>query len=234
MTFYKFTRISSNIKTGPIPATVTSSDSCPDVCPLKGAGCYAELGPVGMHWRKVDKGQHAGSLEALLDEVKRLPKGQIWRHNVAGDLPHNAQIIDAQALDKLTKANAKARAHGFTYTHHDMTQPANREAVARANSAGFTVNLSANNLEHADSLAALKVGPVVTIAPEGLPRSYKTPEGRHVITCPATYDDRVQCISCAICAKPERKSIVAFPVHGARKAKATKIFMLKVQAGGQA
>ena len=229
MTHYKFTRVTANSKTGPIPVTVTSSDSCPKVCPLKGAGCYAELGMVGMQWRKVDKGEHSGSFAAMVDEISRLPKGQLWRHNVAGDLPHNAEVIDAKALQALTKANAKAKAKGFTYTHHDTTNAANRAAIAAANAGGFTVNLSANNLQHADSLAALNIGPVVTIAPEGLPRSYKTPQGRHVITCPATYNDATQCANCEICQKSDRRSIVAFPVHGSRKAKAYKVFQM-VQA----
>jgi len=231
MTHYKFTRTTANSKTGPIPVTVTSSDSCPSACPLKGAGCYAELGMVGMQWRKVDKGQHTGTFSAMVDEISRLPKGQLWRHNVAGDLPHHAEIIDAKALQMLTKANRKAKAKGFTYTHHDVTKPANREAIAAANAGGFTVNLSANNLDHADELAELNIGPVVTIIPEGLPRSIKTPAGRHVITCPATYNDAIQCINCEICQKVDRKAIVGFPVHGARKGKAEKVFMMVQQKG---
>ena len=229
MTHYKFTRTTANSKTGPIPVTVTSSDSCPTACPLKGAGCYAELGMVGMHWRKVDKGQHTGTFAAMVDEISRLPKGQLWRHNVAGDLSHKAEIIDPSDLQALTRANARAKARGFTYTHHDTNRAENREAIAAANANGFTVNLSANNLQHADELAALNIGPVVTILPEGLPRSFKTPAGRHVITCPATYNDAVQCINCEICQKVDRRSIIGFPVHGARKAKASKVFMM-VQA----
>jgi hypothetical protein len=51
MSNYHFTRKSQNRKTGPIPTTVTSADTCPDACPLKAKGCYAKGGPLAMHWR---------------------------------------------------------------------------------------------------------------------------------------------------------------------------------------
>ena len=40
---------------------------------------------------------------------------------------------------------------------------ANREIIAEANAAGFTINLSADNTAQADHLAEPKIGPVVTI-----------------------------------------------------------------------
>ena len=85
---YHLTPRSSNKKTGPIPVSTTSRDSCPDTCPLKnGGGCYAGSGPLSLHWDKVgtDRGV---SLESFCDTIRALPKGQVWRHNQAGDLPH--------------------------------------------------------------------------------------------------------------------------------------------------
>ena len=49
-------RKSRNGKTGPIPVSTTSGDTCPNACPLKGSGCYAKSGPLGMHWQKVSSG----------------------------------------------------------------------------------------------------------------------------------------------------------------------------------
>lgn len=49
----------------------------------------------------------------------------------------------------------------------------NRAAVAAANAAGFTVNLSGNNVAHADALAALAIAPVVTVLPEAYGRKAK-------------------------------------------------------------
>jgi len=44
---------SRNEKTGPIPVSTTTYDTCPDACPLRSNGCYAGNGPLGMYWQKV-------------------------------------------------------------------------------------------------------------------------------------------------------------------------------------
>lgn len=222
----KFTRISGNSKTGPIPTTMSASETCPTACPLQGNnGCYASYGMVGLHWRKTDKGEHVTDWQGLCTHVKALPKGQLWRHNVAGDLPHNNQLIDAHKVHHLVSANRGKK--GFTYTHHD-TQLGDNVAVLRyANVQGFTINLSANNLAHADTLKAIDCGPVVTIVPEGYPKTGTTPAGHSVVTCPATYREDITCATCGICAVAPRKAIIAFPVHGSGKKKAQKVFTLK-------
>lgn len=218
MNKYHLTRVSSNRKTGPIPVSTTSSDSCPQTCPLKGAGCYAAQGKLGLWWRQVkNKGVN---LEAFAAQVAKLPKGQLWRHNQAGDLPHNDGIIDAFALGAIVGANAGKR--GFTYTHHDMTRPANVAAVRGANKLGFTVNLSANSLKHADQLADLNIGPVVAIVEPGGPAWGKTPAGRNYVVCPAQRREYVTCATCQICAK-KRTHIVAFEAHGSQSKRVINI-----------
>lgn len=222
-----FNRVSGNAKTGPIPVTTTGQQSCPDVCPLKGSGCYAETGPISWHWKKLTDGRKPSQdYDSVIDEISRLPKGQLWRANAAGDLQHTDQQINIPALMKMVKANAKAKAKGFTYTHHDTTNPHNRAAILAANTEGFTVNLSANNLEHADELKALGIGPVVTIMPIDAPKMQTTPAGNTVIQCPATYSD-ITCAQCGICQVSTRKAIIGFPVHGVGKNKAQKVFMMK-------
>ena len=47
----QFTLKSSNVKTGPMPVSTTSSNTCPDACPLRDNGCYAAAGPLGAMWR---------------------------------------------------------------------------------------------------------------------------------------------------------------------------------------
>jgi hypothetical protein len=116
----------------------------------------------------------------------------------------------------------------------------NRTMVAAANTAGFTINLSANNPAEADTLADLGIAPVVTIVahdyarravrhrsksrPDGwaetitewrnriasLPR--RTPAGLRIAICPATYTSAT-CQSCGACAEP-RDAVIAFPAHG--------------------
>lgn len=59
---YHFVAKSRNDKTGPMPVTTTSAETCPDACPLKSGGCYAKGGKVAMHWAKVTAGTRGGDL----------------------------------------------------------------------------------------------------------------------------------------------------------------------------
>ena len=82
--------------------------------------------------------------------AKALPTGQIWRANVAGDLPGEGETVDAYALGQIVKANRGRK--GFTYTHKKSP-----EALAWAKHAtawGFTVNISADDAGEADQYAA--------------------------------------------------------------------------------
>lgn len=215
MTTYHLTAKSNNAKTGPIPVSTTSSDTCPTTCPFYGKGCYAKSGPLAMHWRKVDGADRGGDLSELLEQIERMPADQLWRHNQAGDLPGADGTIDSDALAALVAANDSRR--GFTYTHKPMTA-ANQAAVIGANENGFTINLSGNNPAHADTLADLDIAPVVTVLPMDAAKVTHTPAGRRVVTCPATYQDNVNCADCGLCQR-QRDYIIGFPAHGtSRKA----------------
>lgn len=227
--FVHFTLKSKNEKTGAIPVSTTSADTCPSACPFKRDeqgvnGCYADGGPLGMHWQKVTKGARGDAWSNFLERVAKLPAGQLWRHNQAGDLPGNGETIDAARLAALAEANRGRR--GFTYTHY-VPEGGNAEAIATANAAGFTVNLSANTLQHADALADTGIGPVVVVLPSdvdgAVTKTVTTPAGRTVSVCPATYRDDVTCASCGLCQVQARKTIVGFPAHGASKKRASAV-----------
>jgi hypothetical protein len=119
----------------------------------------------------------------------------------------------------------------------------NRRLIAAAVEGGFMVNLSADNPAHADELATLGIAPVVTVLAHAyaryamrhrfkrhkdlwgetigewrdrtslLPR--RTPNGRRIAICPATYSDAT-CKSCGACTRP-RDAVIGFPAHGARR-----------------
>jgi hypothetical protein len=220
-----FTLRSRNAKTGPIPVSTTSNETCPTSCPLVGHGCYAAGGPLGILWKKVSSGTYKFALtwSAFLTEVRALPPGALWRHNQAGDLPGAGDTLDVEALGALVKAGSHAK--GFTYTHKPLKRAAERAAIRKANGHGFTVNLSGNNPSHADTLADLQVGPVVTVLPDTIEGNMKlhTPAGRRIVVCPATYRDDVTCMSCRLCAVADRKVIVGFPAHGASHKRASAI-----------
>ena len=215
---FKLTRISGNSKTGPIPVSTTSDESCPDACPFKALNvCYAKHGPMRIQWDRVNR--LGESFAVFLEQIRKLPKGTLWRHNQAGDLPGIGDTLDCEALGELVKANKGRK--GYTYTHKPLNTEAEREAIRSANDNGFTVNLSGNDLSHADELADMGIGPVVCVLPstvEGAIR-IQTPNGRPVVVCPATYRDDVTCSTCGVCAIAGRKSIIGFPAHGTAKRK---------------
>lgn len=214
----QFVAKSSNAKTGPIPVTTSARTTCPPTCPLINNGCYASAGYyTRLNWDKVTDGARGGTWSDLCDRVAALPAGQVWRHNVAGDLPHANGRIEYALVRRLIEANTGKR--GFTYTHHDMTITKNRAVISSANKNGFVINLSGNNPDDADRLHALDVAPVVTIVPENQLSNFTTKAGNRVVICPAVVRDGVNCASCKMCALPSRKTIIGFPAHGAQKSK---------------
>ena len=202
---------SANAKTGPIPVSTSSAVTCADDCPFKSKGCYAKGGPLALHWSKVTSGERGIDWQSFIKQVRSFPSGQLWRHNQAGDLPGIGNKIDATALAELSAANAGKR--GFTYSHKPPTG-SNLTALRAANAAGFTINLSANSVAHADQLASLGL-PVAAVVPQDSPDRFATPEGNRVVVCPAQRVEGLSCDKCRLCAKGNRGFIVGFKPHGA-------------------
>ena len=97
---------STNIKTGPISTSNSSSDTCPDACPLKGGQCYAMAHPyIKSNWDKLDNGYRGFNWDQFIKEVSAIPDNSLWRHNVAGDLPGWNNKIDRKLLDQLVQAH---------------------------------------------------------------------------------------------------------------------------------
>lgn len=210
MTRYQFVKKSANVKTGPIPVTYSARETCPESCPHYRADCYAEDYYTRMVWDKVPA--RGADIAGLCANIAALPPGQLWRHNVAGDLPGTGENVDPATLGEIVAANIGKR--GFTYTH--KTAPHNLQWIRHANDWGFTVNLSADNAGHADQLADTGAGPVVCIVPIDTPEKTQTPAGRSIVVCPAQNRDNVTCADCQLCQRSNRAVIVGFRAHGTR------------------
>jgi hypothetical protein len=210
---YTFAARSGNPKLGPIPAVIASAESCPPTCGLYGAGCFAEFGVLGHHWRNAAR--DGMSLAGLCTRVALLEAGTLWRFGVAGDLPGQGDKLDVRALNRLSSAARNTR--GFAYTHKPLRLPSERAAVRSSNAdGGLVVNLSADNLEHADARAELGVGPVVVVLPSGASGDIRTPSGRRVVVCPAETRG-LTCDACRLCSVADRRGIVGFRAHGQMK-----------------
>ena len=215
---------SNNSKVGKIPVSTTSAATCPDICPFNHAnagGCYANAGPLAMHWAKVTSGERGDTWQVFLGKITNLRDGQLWRHNQAGDLAGDGKRLDAKANMELAQANTGKR--GWTYTHYDVLRNKhNANVVEQMNGMGFVVNLSGNNLAHADDLYDMGIAPVTTVLPSDQLTNTVTPKGRKVVVCPAVVKDDVSCKSCGLCARL-RDAIIGFPAHGNGKKKADAV-----------
>ena len=200
---------SSNLKTGPIPVTYSQRDTCPPSCPHYLDDCYAEGFHTRMTWDKIPA--RGVELSALVQFIHAMKPGQLWRHNIAGDLPGEGETVDAAALGEIVAANTGRK--GFTYTHKKSP-----EAITWARHAtdwGFTINLSADDAGEADELAAHGL-PVVCIVPADTPKNTTTPAGRQILICPAQTVDYMTCALCGLCQKADRRQIIGFRAHGTK------------------
>lgn len=204
---------SSNRKTGAIPTTYASRETCPPSCPHINDDCYAEAFHTRLAWKRADTG---ADIEETARFIQAMPPNQIWRMNVAGDLPGLGEAVDPVALGEIVRANIGRR--GFTYTHKKT--PDALKWIKHANAWGFTINLSADDAGEADTLAALDVAPVVCIVPLDTPDRTTTPQGRPITICPAQTREYMTCAVCQLCQKADRKAVIGFRAHGI-KAKTT-------------
>jgi len=219
--------VSKNVKTGLIPVSTSAASTCPDECPLKAKGCYASAGfHLALHWKAVSENGRGDDWTTFVSRISALPSGQLWRHNQAGDLPGENNQIDTDMLAQLVDASEGKR--GWTYTHKPVVgegnfETCNRAAVRQANERGFTVNLSADNLQEADELKATDCGPVVVVLPMDSPLAITTPAGHKVIVCPAQRPgSKATCATCGLCQK-QRNVIVGFLAHGTQARAASAI-----------
>jgi hypothetical protein len=208
------TFVSQNRKTGPIAVSTNVKSTCPDECPLKNGPCYARFGPLGIFWSVLSK--KSNSFKSFIKDVKSIPKGKPFRINQAGDLPGNNNSINAKQLREL--ANSAKHTRAWTYTHKPVTgkYAPNAQLIKEANK-NITINLSADNLEEADELKSLNIGPVVvTLKFDESRNTLYTPKGNKVIVCPQQNNPNITCASCMLCQK-KRSVIIGFKAHGVLK-----------------
>ena len=214
---------SSNRKTGDIAQTYTAPISCPNRCEFRKSGsCYAMANfHCNQNWKRTNKpGKNIIQASELANWVKEnTEENALIRHNVAGDIASpDTDDINADLLETLIKAFENRRA--YTYTHCAPNER-NINLVKDSNARGFTINFSCESLKDADSILD-QGAPAVVAVPAILPKGFKSPKGRLVIVCPAQRYESVSCKTCGLCARAERKHIIAFAAHGSKKQIAIK------------
>ena len=213
---------SSNQKTGPIPVSTSSIDTCPKSCAMHKI-CYAKFGPMAIHWRKVSNNLRGSNWESFLQQINNLPSNTLWRHNQACDLigcKTNNEKINEKALKQLVKANKGKK--GFGYTHRWKHED-NFRIIQSANNNGLTINFSADSIKDADFLVSKKSGPVVCVVDKNITNNFTTLAGNKVIICPNVKNSQITCWKCKLCANPNRTFIIGFPAHGVKASDFGKI-----------
>jgi len=217
---------SGNRKTGKIPVSMSNMNTCPPSCKMR-EGCYAMVGRLGLVWRKLGMGllTNGSDWTSFCEKVTTL-RSSIWRHNQSGDLPGSNDKLDRARCLELAEANRAGGINrgGYSYTHYSpipirgfvnaKTAKHNLEVIREMNARGFAINLSGDTIAHADKLADLGVGPVVTVLPSDTTKTVYTAKGRKVQICPAVLSKKINCVDCLVCGKIDRETIIGFPAHG--------------------
>jgi hypothetical protein len=218
---FHLSTVSSNAKTGPIAVSTSSRATCSPTCPFLGNGCYAESGPLLLHWRKVTEGMRGVNFRAFCDQLGKLESGRLFRHNQAGDLPHTAGKI-SRAFIKSMVASVK-HLKAFTYTHHDIRKGENLSLLRYANRNGFTINVSTESESAADNVISAGLPAVMVANSKEARTTWHTKGGNVVLVCPAQRSDTKTCADCKLCHHRGRRVVIAFLAHGTSKHKANSV-----------
>lgn len=206
---------SQNQKTGPIPTISRPQVTCPNDCPLMGAGCYGENNTFGGAPSMFTRAERAVQKFSIRDIALRAKPGTpAVRVNVVGDYlnekgkPDLEYIADTNFIAKARDWVMIAYTHAWKRMKPDMFDYVVRAScqseaeLKEAHAAGWWTVVVDPGPEHPDTLIG------------------KTIDGRKVVQCPATNGKAANCAECRLCGR--EAAIVAFPTHGTQKKKAAQ------------
>jgi hypothetical protein len=219
---FHLTRVSANKKTGPMPVTTSSRDTCPCTCPFRGSGCYADSGPLAIHWGKVTSAERGVTFSQHCDDLASLPSGQLVRLNQAGDIAHNRGKISRRFVRGIVAACKNLKA--YSYTHHRLDVGENLQMLRFANRNGLTVNVSTETEASADRAIESGLPAVLAVSSEEARTTWRTAAGNLAMVCPAQLRE-TDCATCQLCHTRGRRVIIAFRAHGASKRKADQAIL---------
>jgi hypothetical protein len=217
-----YTSDSSNAKiagNARVDATYVSiGASCPKDCPLRGEGCYAQLGRVALQVARLDASGDAR--DAARDEARaidraydgaKVPRGRMLRLHVSGDCrtASAARLVD-QAVGRW---QSRGGGIAWSYTHAWRIVP---------RAAWKHVSMLASMERLAEGAAALASGyaPACVVAEHPADGRAFERDGVRWIPCPQQTRG-VACTDCGLCLDArglvDRGSGITFAAHGAAR-----------------
>jgi hypothetical protein len=197
--------VSGNKKIGRVSATYASQGSCPNDCALRGAGCYAESGRMGIITGQLNLAEDTRPIaDVEAEAIDKLTGRMPLRLHVVGDCATDdaARTVRA-AVDRYTK---RGGGKAWTYTH------AWRE-VERVSWGSVSVRASVERVE--DIKVARERGyPAAIVVDRHESDKRYTIGGEDVVPCPEQTRGKT-CEECRLCWGGN--VTVAFAIHGARK-----------------
>lgn len=211
--------ISDNSKIGKISMTAASQDSCPPTCPLRGAGCYAEVGRANLVTARLNASDIKSPIEIAkleAEAIRKLSGRRMLRLHVVGDcyIDEGAKILAEAAAEHTAKSGKPV----FTYTHGHTTK---RESwgdisvlrscetiaqVQRAHDAGFAAAMVVDRHETGKAIKQ---------------------DGFNLVPCPQQIGTKNNCADCKLCTKDallhKQKIVITFAIHGAREKRAREV-----------
>lgn len=220
--------VTANQKTGPVSITYVSQHSCPQDCPFRGAGCYAEGGPIGYLTRRLNASSVAdpsysdpvvlARIEASM--IDGLPADRDLRLHGVGDCRTRKAARIVSAASRRYKARSVALAElgmierpgeVWTYTHSWQNVPPSCWS-------GVSVLASVETVASAKKALASGFAFAIVVPEHSSHRAAKV-DGVTVIPCP-NQTSGVTCDECRLCMDApklrNRTAGIAFSAHGAQ------------------
>lgn len=202
-----------NKKTGPMSATYVSQETCPVECPLRGSGCYAETGRVGLITNRLNAASKSARVSQARiareesEAIRQLTGARVLRVHVVGDCRTNMSADTvASAMEAHT---AKHGQPSYAYTHA-------WRAVARESWRTTSVLASCESADDIRDARKRGYGTVIVVDFFQSDKAYKH-NGERVVPCPAQTRGKT-CVECRLCfdgdALRDRQTSIAFAAHG--------------------
>lgn len=209
-----FVEKSDNRKTGRVSATYVSQASCPKTCAFRNNGCYAEMGMVGIHSRRLNKSTESNIMSIAKEEaglIKKASGKYNLRLHVVGDADSDVcAYILSDAADVYMEKNKKKV---WTYTHNRTTK--------RESWGNISVLRSCETVRQAETANQAGFAAAMVVADFKKNTAYPIGRGLVGIPCPAQTKENVTCESCQLCMNADRlqknKRVILFSAHGSRK-----------------